>query len=104
EEAEAFVGICTIDGMLERLDDALAACNKAVQVAPNYNPGYSTRGAVLFKRGDIGGALRDNAKAIQLSPERSAAYVNRGEVFRSLGKLDEALADLNKAIELTKAN
>jgi tetratricopeptide (TPR) repeat protein len=82
------------------LDQALADCNKAIELDPKLAAAYSTRGKAYYGKDEVDRALADYNKAIELDPKLAVAYNNRGLVYGDKGEVDRALADYNKAIEL----
>ena len=81
---------------------ALAAADKAVELAPNLPDGYVARGFLRgsVKIGDWAGARADLARALELSPGNSEALDSQGDLLATLGRLPEAIANLRKAAEL----
>ena len=82
-------------------DDAFAAANKAVALAPGLATGYSARGFLrTVYRFDFAGAQVDLDKAVALSP-RDANVLHRSAVLLAvLGKLPAAIAREEQALAL----
>lgn len=89
---------------LERLDEALADFNKAIELYPQYASLYNNRGNVLFDLDKTEQALKDFNKAIELSPGYGVAYNNRGNVLLELGRRGEAVEDFKRAIAIMPGN
>jgi tetratricopeptide (TPR) repeat protein len=89
---------------LERLEDALADFNKAIEIYPQYASLYNNRGNVLFDLEKTDQALRDFNKAIELLPGYGVAYNNRGNVLHELGRNEEAVEDFKRAIAIMPGN
>jgi len=79
---------------------AIADCDKAIQLDPNYSFAYGQRGASYWGLGEYQKAIADCDKAIQLDPNYSFAYAVRGDSYRLLGEYRKAIADCDKAIQL----
>ncbi len=84
----------------EKLDEALASYDKAIQLNPDYTFTYINRGYVHSRQGKLDEAIADYDKAIQLNPNMAVVYINRGAARDKQIKLDEAIADYDKAIQL----
>jgi tetratricopeptide (TPR) repeat protein len=82
------------------LDGALADCNQAIALNPNYAGAYADRATAWMGRNEIDRALADQAKAIALNPNEYAAYDNRSRILRGRGELDRAAADLTNSIRI----
>ncbi len=83
-----------------KLNKAVAAFGRAIQLKPDYIEAYNNRGNALRDLGRIKKALNDFNMAIQLKPGYAEAYYNRGNVLKQLCRVQEALNDYNKAIQL----
>ena len=80
---------------------ALAAADRAVELAPGLPDGYAARGFFRsIKTRDWAGARADLARALELSPGNAEALASQGDLFATLGRLPEAIANLRKAAEL----
>ena len=87
---------------LKQYDKALAACNKAVELAPNSAGAYFLRGELYLDRfQEYEKALADFDKSLQLDPTQGHRYKRRALTHFKLGQYDSALADIATAVELT---
>jgi len=59
------------------LEGALADCNRAIELKPDFAVAYNNRGMVKQVKGDLDGALEDYNKALNLKPDLKAARTNR---------------------------
>ena len=82
-----------------KLEEAIAAYNKALLIKPDYAAAYSNRGLALKQLGQLDEAIASFDKAIQLKPDSAAAYSNRGITLKQLGRLEEAMQSYDKAIQ-----
>ena len=83
-----------------KLQEAVQAYSKAIQLKPDFAEAYSNRGNALKDLGQLKEAIESIDKAIQLMPDFAEAYYNRGNVLKDLGQLKEAVASYDKAIQL----
>jgi tetratricopeptide (TPR) repeat protein len=73
----------------ERLDEAQQLIDKALQLAPDDPFILDSKGWVLFRRGDTGGAVEALKKAFALRADPEIA-AHLGEVLWTMGRQDEA--------------
>ncbi len=83
-----------------KLDEAIAAYQKAIEIDPDYADAYYNIGIALRKQGKLDEAIAAYQKAIEIDPDYADAYYNIGIALRKQGKLDEAIAAYQKAIEI----
>lgn len=82
-----------------RLDDALSAYRRAIELKPDYAEAHNNLGNALLEAGDAAAALTSCARAIELRPGYAEAYNNLGNALKELSELDAAIAAYGKAIE-----
>jgi tetratricopeptide (TPR) repeat protein len=89
----------------KRYEEAVAACTRAIALAPNYAAAYNMRGMAWVFNKKAGKTLADSRaladfnKAIDLDGDGAAYYNNRGVVWRRKKQYDKAIADFNRAID-----
>ncbi|MDA8086275.1 MAG: tetratricopeptide repeat protein, partial [Nitrospiraceae bacterium] len=59
-------------------------------------------GVILFKKGDLQGALADLKEALELNPNPVLAYYELGNVYLKMGQPQKALEAYKKGIEKLK--
>ena len=84
----------------ERLQEAIAEYDKAIELDPGFATAYLNRGNIFALLGQYQRALQDYDKAIRLDPQSFAAYYNRSVTYTELQRDREALEDLNETIRL----
>jgi predicted O-linked N-acetylglucosamine transferase (SPINDLY family) len=83
-----------------RLDDALAAYDRALRLRPDYADAHYNRGNVLRDMGRLDDALSACDTALRLRPDYADASYSRGNVLRDMGRLDDALTAYDGALRL----
>ena len=83
-----------------KLEDALADYDKAIELAPQAPDPYLNRGAALEGLGQWEAAISDYNQLLALDPQDPSGYNNRGNAKAGQGQWQAALADYDKAIEL----
>jgi tetratricopeptide (TPR) repeat protein len=84
-----------------RLDEALAAANRALDGEPRDAVLYALKARVQLARGEYEGAIEGNRIAIELNPSFAAAYCGLADSLTYLGRCDEAVERFEKAIALS---
>jgi len=93
EKAVAFIN-------LGRYDEALQACDSAIEINPQYKNAWITKAWALIKLGRYDDSLLASDKAIELGPEDAYAWNNKAAALVNLGRYDEGLQVSEKTIEL----
>jgi tetratricopeptide (TPR) repeat protein len=83
-----------------KLEEAIAAYNKALAFKPDYAEAYSNMGIVLQDQGKLEEAIAAYNKALAFKPDYAEAYSNMGNVLKDQGKLEEAIEAYNKALAI----
>ena len=82
------------------LDDAIAAFDRAIAIAPESSFAYLNRGQAHRRKGDLGRALADLDRAVEQAPRAARGYYHRSLVLRQLDAPDRALADERRALSI----
>jgi len=81
-----------------KLEEAIAAYNKALLIKPDYAEAYNNMGNALTDQGKPDEAIAAFNKALLIKPEYAEAHNNMGNALTDQGKLEEAIAAYNKAL------
>jgi len=79
------------------LSSALADCNKAIEINPDYLT-YCSRGSVYTKLGELKLAKEDYSRSINIDPQICYAYYLRGMVQYCEHTFRESLSDFYKSV------
>jgi tetratricopeptide (TPR) repeat protein len=83
-----------------KLDEAIADYNRAIELAPDAAAPYLNRGAVLEAQGHYEAAIADYNRVLALNPTDAMALNNRGNAEGGLKNWEAAISDYQKAAEL----
>ena len=76
---------------LQRLEDALIAANRSVELNPDMAEAFSNRALTLSALGRTAPALDDLRRALKLRPHFAGAWNNLGHILQESGQLDQAI-------------
>ena len=82
------------------VDASIEACDKAIELYPDYAEAFNNRGLAREAKRDYIAALADFDRAIQLQPDSAINHNNRGSAFLHSGDTQHAMEDFNTAIKL----
>lgn len=100
--AEAYTFLGWTYSMLNRLDEAIEMCRKAIAADPTFGNPYNDIGAYLIEMGRWQEAIPWLEKATQ-APRYQAPHfphMNLGRVYEHLGRYRTALACYDRALEI----
>jgi Tfp pilus assembly protein PilF len=83
-----------------RYEEALAAEEAALGLAPGLPDAHSYRGSALLQLGRVNEALASYDKVVKLAPNAAVAHYNRANALNRLRRYDEALQSLKRALKL----
>ncbi len=89
---------------LGQLDDAEAACRKAVAAAPTYPRPQYYLAWVLREKGDLKGVAEALERAAELDPNENEYLLSLASTRRELGQFEAVTAALERALALRPAN
>ncbi len=86
--------------MLRQYEDALAAYNEAIRLAPQDAIAYYRKGVLLENLSQYEDALAAYNEAIRLAPQDANTYYRKASILYRLGRKEDAQAAANEAIRL----
>ena len=97
--AEEYESRCYALKVINKPDDALENCNKAIELDSQLALAYNIIGTIYHQKQNYAQAVKEYSKAIELSP-RKTFYENRAIAFRALGNKKSAVSDENEVAAL----
>ena len=85
---------------VNRLDDAGARYERAIQLNPSYALAHINLGAIRRQQGRARDAVEHFRHALRLEPKQLGGWMNLGNALRDLNELDEALDAYQRASSL----
>jgi adenylate cyclase len=79
----------------------LSPLDRAIALAPDYDPSYATKSGYLALSQRFDEAIRVANAGLAVNPNNPFLYASRGMAEISLGRLDEAKSDIQQAIRLS---
>ncbi len=87
-----------------RLDPAIEAFTRALELIPHDYEAYNNRGIAYSRKGELSLAKIDFSKALEFNPQFYSAYLNRGIARQKQGAYASALQDYLAAHQLKPEN
>jgi tetratricopeptide (TPR) repeat protein len=85
---------------LKRHEEAIASCDRAIALRPDYPEAHNNRGNALNALARHAAAVASYDKAIAFAPKYAEAYNNRGNALYHLGRAEDAAASYELAIAI----
>ncbi len=83
-----------------RSEESLAACERAIQLNPQFTDAHIHRGTVSTHLGHLGDAEKSLRLAVELNPDIALTHEALASVLNLQGRLDEAEQSLRRTLEL----
>ena len=99
-DADAWYTLGGINGMLDRLDEAITCTRKAIRLRPRHAEAHNNLGMALEKRGELEQASEHYRRAVALQPQYAEAHKNLGNVLAGLHRDAEAEKSYRRALQL----
>jgi Flp pilus assembly protein TadD len=100
EEAAGYYRLCRKHMEEEQVEDALADCNRAVKLRPDYAQAFYTLGKLYQHANRTDDAEAAFRRAVELQPDNAAALMELGSVYTDAGRPADAVELLQHAIRL----
>lgn len=96
-EAHTFLGWTY--SFMERLDDAIEECRRAIEVDPTFGNPYNDIGSYLMKQGKLDEAIDwlEKAKSAPRYEPRHYPYLNLARLYMAQGRFEEANREFSQA-------
>jgi tetratricopeptide (TPR) repeat protein len=83
-----------------QLDQAIAHCQKALQIKPDYAEAQNDLGNILRQKGKVDEAITHYQIALQIKPDYVDARNNLGTALQQKGRMDEAIIQFQLALQI----
>jgi tetratricopeptide (TPR) repeat protein len=87
-------------GNLGRYEEAIASCDEALQIKPDYHQAWYNRGFALGNLGRTEEAIASYDQALQIKPDYHQAWYNKACAYSLQNAIELALENLQKAIQI----
>ena len=82
------------------LDGALAALDRAIELAPSDHRAFIRRGMLRLAKGDFAGASADLDTALELDPDKAEGHYYRAAAYAQQGDAAGAIAEYTKSLAI----
>jgi Flp pilus assembly protein TadD len=82
------------------LDEAMAECQKALDIYPNFAEAHDNLGIALSQKGRLDEGIAQFQRTLELTPDNAEAHNNLGLALFQKGRVDEGMAQFQKALEI----
>ncbi len=91
-------GLCLDE--LKYYEQAIAACDRALSIQPDYDSAWLIRGIALGNLGQLEEEIASFDRALAIKPGYHHTWLLRGIAFFNLGQLEEAIASFDRALAI----
>ncbi len=103
-DADSWLTLGVINGILRRHDEAVTCCSKVVELAPQHVTAWYNLGIALRDTGQAEQAAAALRKTLSLNPKYENAVTSLGHVLAVLHRYDEAEEVFRSALEYQPGN
>jgi tetratricopeptide (TPR) repeat protein len=100
QQSRCYTGLGNVYRDLGRIDDAIAAYQRAIELDPMSAYPYNGLGNIYIDLGYPDSAIAVYSRAMELAPTLTGLLNNLGTVYGALGRTDDAIAAFRRALEL----
>ena len=100
----AWNDLCRAYLALDKLDDAIDACLKQIEVNPQMPAVYGTLGAAQWRKGKHDDAISTVQQHVEVEPQNGGAHAMLGHYYCELERYTEAVPELEKALAFEPKN
>lgn len=93
KEADGYLYLAVAYSLIEKHDEAVVACQKAIAVNPDLEDAHYFLGVCYFKKNMIDEALEKFQKVVQMNPKSEKAHNLLFTIYDKLGKTEEAIEE-----------
>ncbi len=97
---EAYLGLAGTRVKLKKYEEALSACNQAIQLFARYAPAYYMKSQINFTLKNYTQAISDLNYALSLDNSNINYYLLRAQVYTEDNQLNKAIEDYNTVIKM----
>ncbi|WP_052322894.1 tetratricopeptide repeat protein [Rickettsia felis] len=98
-DAERYFEKAVVLKEILRTEEALEACDKAIELKPDYAAAYDLNGRILYRPWKYEEAIKAFDKVIELNPDFQDVYLNKGWCLTEIGRYEEAVECFNIGIK-----
>jgi protein O-mannosyl-transferase len=84
-----------------QLEEAIAHCQKALEINPNFETAHYNLGLALFQKGQLDEAVGHYQKAVAINPDYAEAHNSLGLALFQKGQAEDAFAQYQKALAIS---
>src|SRR6185312_2052105 len=84
----------------DRLDEAKAAAQNALRLAPRDPAALNILGVIALQRGELASAIKTIGQAVAIKPDAADPHHFLGLAYEHMGRLEEAIASFRAALAL----
>lgn len=93
KEAEGYLYMAVAYSLVEKQEEAFAACRKAIEINPELEDAHYFLGVCYYKKNMIDEAIEKFKKVIQLNPKSEKAHNLLFTIYDKIGKVEEAIEE-----------
>ena len=97
--AEAWANLAKVDEQTDRLDDAIVALRRAVELQSDIGAYQRRLGVCLGKKGDLSSAIDHLRAAVELDPQSDETFDDLTLAFRKAGRFDELIESCRRRLQ-----